>query len=367
MKTCFSIMPFEGFDDIDRIIGEAARECGLDYVRGDRRHRPGNILPQILRDIRDAVVVVADVTGHNPNVYYELGIAHQLKRPERVVIITQSSKDIPYDVHEFRQLVYQQSEAGRADLRQQLPVYVRAALQTRDDQEIWNVIRGRLPRTRLLVRDLQQLIETAGTKGLAGVRIRVVAGLSSLAISDHEPPDPDDGVEYKTALLSERNTLRDALLRGAELKALLHPPRRFAQQRLIPVRLRVRYERLLGLLDGRSDIEHDAKAAEEDVAAMEQCEFLLTPVPTPNLFIIGDRVAYEGMKRAGKPGFEMTHCATNPEDLRELIDQFDRLFDETRHEMQRTHPPDGRVGQQLRMFYTEAISALESEHTPSGE
>lgn len=57
MKTCFSIMPFDGFEDIDRIISEAARECDLEYVRGDRRHQPGSILPQILRDIRHAAVV----------------------------------------------------------------------------------------------------------------------------------------------------------------------------------------------------------------------------------------------------------------------------------------------------------------------
>jgi hypothetical protein len=66
MKTCFSIMPFkDGFEDIDRIIGEASKECGLDYVRGDRQHHPGSILPQILRNIREAAVVVADTATMN--------------------------------------------------------------------------------------------------------------------------------------------------------------------------------------------------------------------------------------------------------------------------------------------------------------
>src|SRR2546430_17675107 len=107
MKTCFSIMPFkDGFEEIDRIVGEVAAECGLEYVRGDRRHQPGSILPQILHDIQRAAVVVADITGNNPNVLYELGIAHQIKGPERVVIITQPSVNSPYDIHEFRQLTY---------------------------------------------------------------------------------------------------------------------------------------------------------------------------------------------------------------------------------------------------------------------
>ena len=103
-KTCFAIMPFaDGFEDIDQIVAKAARQCGLAYVRGDRRTQPGSILPQILRDIRQASVVVADITGHNPNVFYELGIAHQIKRPDRVVIITQAVDERKaYDVHQFR-------------------------------------------------------------------------------------------------------------------------------------------------------------------------------------------------------------------------------------------------------------------------
>ena len=50
-------MPFaDGFEDIDQIIAEAAQECGLEYVRGDRRLQPGSILPQILHAIRHAAV-----------------------------------------------------------------------------------------------------------------------------------------------------------------------------------------------------------------------------------------------------------------------------------------------------------------------
>jgi hypothetical protein len=67
----------------------------------------------------------------------------------------------------------------------------------------------------------------------------------------------------------------------------------------MPERLRVRFERLMGLLEGRSDNVDDSNAAAEDLDAMKQCEFTLTPVPMPNLMIIGDQVAYEGMKRSG--------------------------------------------------------------------
>src|SRR5213594_962372 len=115
MKTCFSIMPFgDGFKNIDKIIRAAAKKCGLEYIRGDLSDKPGSVLPQILHEIERAAVVVADITGHNPNVFYELGIAHQIKGPERVVLITQTvDGKKAYDVHQFRQLVYAHNEPGR--------------------------------------------------------------------------------------------------------------------------------------------------------------------------------------------------------------------------------------------------------------
>ncbi len=221
------------------------------------------------------------------------------------------------------------------------------------DQEFWNVIRGRLPRTRMIVRDLQRLIDNAKPRGLKGTTIRIAAGLSSLAISNNEPGDSKQGIEYRDALLTERDTLRKALLGGAKLKAVLNPPRRFTQA-MQPERLRVRYKRLISLLEGRSDIRRNPKTTAEDVRAMKQCEFALSPVPMPNVFIIGEEVAYEGMKRGGTGGFEMTHCETSAEGLSELINQFDRFFEESHDEMVRAHPPDGRLAEQLRKFYREA-------------
>jgi len=341
--------------NIDHIIEKAAKECGLDYVRGDRRHQPGSVLPQILHDIRHAAVVVVDITGHNPNVFYELGIAHQLKGPERVVLITQSADDSPYDVHEFRQLVYRHNRDGRTALQETLPGYLKSAAETRVDEESWNVVRGRLSRTRLLVRDLKELVEYSDTKALKGVTIRIVAGLGSLAISDKEPVDPTLEADYHESLLAERNALRNALLHGASLKAVINPPRRFTEA-MLPERLRIRYERLIGLLEGRSDIAEDPQAAAEDVEAMKQCQFVLSPVPMPNLFIIGDTIAYEGMKRGGAGGFEMTHCEKSADGLQELKQQFDRLFDDSRREMMRSHPPDGRLVEQLKGFCREATA-----------
>jgi hypothetical protein len=357
MNTCFSIMPFDpSFNDIAEIIRAVASECGLKYVRGDRRNQPGSIMPQILNDIRRAAVVVADISGNNPNVFYELGIAHNIKGPECVVIIKQKNNDEKeaYDVHEYRQILYIHNNEGRAELRRKLPEFVKAAAMSNTNQEIWDVvIRGRIQRTKLIVRDLQRLVDNTGSRDLSNITIRISAGLGSLAISDREPSESLDK-EYKDQLLLERNTLRKALSLGARLKAILNPPRRFAQA-MLPIRLRTRYERLIGLLEGRSDITNSPDDEAEDVTAMKQCDFVLTPISMPNLFIIGDTVAYEGMKRKGAAGFDVTHCETSVDGLHEMISNFDKLYEDSRLEMIRIYPPDGRIVEQLKAFYHEAI------------
>jgi hypothetical protein len=78
----------------------------------------------------------------------------------------------------------------------------------------------------------------------------------------------------------------------------------------------------------------------------------------PNLMIIGDEVAYEGMKRSNAGGFEMTHCETDPHELRELAKQFDKFFSESKIEMARSHPPNGGLLEQLRAFHREADPKL---------
>jgi hypothetical protein len=359
MNTCFSIMPFgSSFNDIDSILKEAAELCGLRYVRGDHGKRPGAIMSQILKEIRNAHVIVADISGHNANVLYELGIAHQLHGTERVVILTQSvDPHNVFDLHQCRQLVYSPDKAGRTKLRRELPVRIKEALTSNSDMEHWSVIRGRLPRTRSICRDLQLLLEKPN---LDGVVIRCIAQLSSISVSDHEEEDPVLGKEYKDALLAERDALRQALARGAQFRAVLNPPRKFTKAQL-PDRLSARFSRLIGLLEGRSDIRNNDEACAEDVKAIKNCHFVLSPIPMQNLLIIGNEVVYEGMKRGNAGGFDVTHWETDPAVLTGVTDDFERLYEESCREMCRTNPPDGRVLDQLKAFFREASPDTRNE------
>jgi nucleoside 2-deoxyribosyltransferase len=64
----------------------------------------GKIIDQIWSGINNARVLVAELTGRNPNVLYELGIAHALQKP--VVLVSSNEGDVPFDVRHVRVIYY---------------------------------------------------------------------------------------------------------------------------------------------------------------------------------------------------------------------------------------------------------------------
>ncbi len=110
-STCFVVMPFgEPFDSYYRqIISPAIVSNKLVVVRGDDINHPGPIMEQIWNEISVSRLCVAELTGHNPNVMYELGLAHALGKP--VVQIAQNATDLPFDLRHLRSVVYNTNKA----------------------------------------------------------------------------------------------------------------------------------------------------------------------------------------------------------------------------------------------------------------
>lgn len=105
--TCFVIMPFgQPFDDYyKQILMPAITSVALIPVRADEINKPGVIIHQIWQGIKDATVCVADVTGRNANVMYELGLAHAVGKP--VIQIVQNIEDLPFDLRAYRHILYE--------------------------------------------------------------------------------------------------------------------------------------------------------------------------------------------------------------------------------------------------------------------
>lgn len=99
-------MPFHSdFDDVYRLgIKAAAEDCGVVAERVDEQTFSESILERIYRQIKNADFIIADMTGQNPNVFYEVGYAHATGK--LCTLITQSTDDIPFDLKYHRHLVY---------------------------------------------------------------------------------------------------------------------------------------------------------------------------------------------------------------------------------------------------------------------
>lgn len=88
-------------DDIyDGIIVPAVQDAGLEPYRADLDFSPGAITPKLLAELLNARVVIADLTGRNPNVFYELGITHSFARP--LISIADSASSLPFDAKDER-------------------------------------------------------------------------------------------------------------------------------------------------------------------------------------------------------------------------------------------------------------------------
>jgi hypothetical protein len=103
---CFVLMPFsDDFDDVYRIgIKEACTIAGAYCERVDEQIFNERILDRIYNQIAKADLVIADMTGRNPNVFYEVGYAHALGK--LTILLTQKADDIPFDLKHFPHIVY---------------------------------------------------------------------------------------------------------------------------------------------------------------------------------------------------------------------------------------------------------------------
>ena len=125
---CFVIMPFD--EDLTPVfqngIKPIVEELGYRCRRADEHFGSSPIMFEIFDDILRAKIVIADLTGSNPNVFYELGISHALKR--NVVLLKRSGSDVPFDLHGIRHFEYEDSFKGISELR----AFITSALTTSD-------------------------------------------------------------------------------------------------------------------------------------------------------------------------------------------------------------------------------------------
>ena len=127
--TAFVVMQFGPPYDVlyKEVIRKVAKSLDFEVVRIDEVSRPGIIFQDIQRKIQDAKVIIAEITAPNQNVYYEVGYADALNKP--IILLAQRGKELPFDIHSYRVIFYDDSIGGKPAVEKTLREYLRTILQ----------------------------------------------------------------------------------------------------------------------------------------------------------------------------------------------------------------------------------------------
>ena len=179
---CFVLMPFgrktdaagrvTNFDSaFHKVIAPAVERAGLEPIRADEDKIGGTIHKPMFERLMLCHYAVADITGANPNVFYELGIRHAL-RPSSTVILFVEGTVMPFDIALVRGISYKTDGAGEP-VDPEVPIAAIAAHLTAarttpyDDSPIFQLIDvsapftdrshqdRRIPRTDRLFEEVQ--------------------------------------------------------------------------------------------------------------------------------------------------------------------------------------------------------------------
>jgi len=123
-NLCFVLMPFT-LSWSNRVYSHIRSVCeaqGWEVKRADDMYGH-NIMEDIWTAINEATYIIADTTGKNTNVFYEIGVAHTLGKP--TILLTQNVEDTPFDFRSYRHISYEDNVDGFQKLKSELPKYLR--------------------------------------------------------------------------------------------------------------------------------------------------------------------------------------------------------------------------------------------------
>jgi predicted nucleotide-binding protein len=121
-QTAFVIMQFTSEFDIlyNEVIKPTIESYNIECIRGDDIYSNGLILNDIERYIQESFFIVADITPNNPNVFYEVGYAHAIRKPLILLCDNDKRENLPFDISGFRTIMYSDSIGGRSKIEQLL-------------------------------------------------------------------------------------------------------------------------------------------------------------------------------------------------------------------------------------------------------
>jgi len=118
-QLVFVLTPFHDDNVLD--FSQVRRICDdlkLRALRGDEENIKGDILSHIVKCMLESRIIIANISGRNPNVFYELGIAHAINKP--TILISRIESDIPFDLKNRFVIIYSNKKELDQKLRAML-------------------------------------------------------------------------------------------------------------------------------------------------------------------------------------------------------------------------------------------------------
>jgi hypothetical protein len=128
----FVLMPFKAdmLPVYEDHIKPTCASLGLAVQRGDDFFTEHLVIEDIWKAMVSARLIVADCTDRNPNVFYEIGLAHTLGKP--TILLTQQSEDVPFDLRHLRYIAYQLTPRGMREFETKFKETVQNVLFARN-------------------------------------------------------------------------------------------------------------------------------------------------------------------------------------------------------------------------------------------
>lgn len=188
----FILCPFnEQMDDLcANVLRPSVLQLGLTSARADDFSTTTSVMKDIWKGIISAQAVIADCTGRNANVFYEIGLCHALGKP--TILLTQNIDEMPFDLRDVRTIVYEYTPPGVRKLESALvrtltavlPMSRRAASTAAAASVTAQVVADHVSKRLRNARESRALLKTLSELGL------IAEQRSEIDSAVAEPPEP---------------------------------------------------------------------------------------------------------------------------------------------------------------------------------
>lgn len=227
-RRCFVITPIgspgsgtrRATDGLIRgVLRPVLKDAGFQVVAAHEIASTGSITRQVIAHLLEDELVLANLTGLNPNVMYELAVRHASRLP--IVVLAEENTELPFDIATERTIFFQNDMAGSEDLKPKLKEAVDAAMEEKVDNPIYRVVSERVIKetegvsdpTKHVLGRLDQLESLMNRVLAMSLSKQVVPELPKFFISGKTAADAED---FDKTLWSLNTILRQAEKSKAE-------------------------------------------------------------------------------------------------------------------------------------------------------